>query len=68
LTDARRSFVVGTMNGTAGAEENAMFDSGFATIFHPALDATSAGSAHRNGDDAITATQVARRIDRRRPP
>jgi D-alanyl-D-alanine carboxypeptidase len=59
-----RRVVVATMQGTAGAEENAMLDYGFATIFHPDLDATSAGSKavekHAldcfGSDGAVTAT------------
>ncbi len=38
-----RRVVVATMQGTLGAEENAMLDYGFATIFHP--DADGAGAS-----------------------
>jgi len=59
-----RRVVVGTMQGTAGAEENAMLDYGFASIFHPDLDGSSkpAGAVDKQAldcfgsDNAVTAT------------
>lgn len=58
-----RRVVVATMQGTRGAEENAMLDYGFANIFHPDYDGASAGGAVDRqaldcfgSDSAVTAT------------
>jgi D-alanyl-D-alanine carboxypeptidase (penicillin-binding protein 5/6) len=59
-----RRVVVSTMQGTAGAEENAMLDYGFASIFHPDLDGSSkpASAVDKQAldcfgsDNAVTAT------------